>query len=199
MSQEEELAISNEGTALELRQIQVLFISGEKWSFQPFLSQKDDLGTKLVWKIDLIAPFSNPCFVEPYNWLNASKIKIKLLLIKMLVIYLLFLSVGFSEMTTLDLKLKVAKLNKILAQVVQLDEEDGAVETDFWTLLFQLDDEENEMKMISSIRMDERELPHKGKDDLAFFVALFCSFITMSVHRQQKKQQILFESLRIFN
>ena len=116
----------------------------------------------------------------------------------MLVIYLLFLSVGFSEMTTLDLKLKVAKLNKILAQVVQLDEEDGAVETDFWTLLFQLD-EENEMKMISSIRMDERELPHKGKDDLAFFVALFCSFITMSVHRQQKKQQILFESLRIFN
>ena len=106
--------------------------------------------------------------------------------------------VRFSEMTTLDLNLKVAKLNKILAQVVQLDEEDGAVETDFWTLLFQLD-EENEMKMISSIRMDERELPHKGKDDLAFFVALFCSFITMSVHRQQKKQQILFESLRIFN
>ena len=49
----------------------------------------------------------------------------------MLVIYLLFLSVGFSEMTTLDLKLKVAKLNKILAQVVQLDEEDGAVETYF--------------------------------------------------------------------
>ena len=49
----------------------------------------------------------------------------------MLVIYLLFLSVGFSEMTTHDLKLKVAKLNKILAQVVQLDEEDGAVETDF--------------------------------------------------------------------
>ena len=39
--------------------------------------------------------------------------------------------VCFSEMTTLDLKLKVAKLNKILAQVVQLDEEDGAVETDF--------------------------------------------------------------------
>ena len=106
--------------------------------------------------------------------------------------------VRFSEMTTLDLNLKVAKLNKILAQVVQLDEEDGAVETDFWTLLFQLD-EENEMKMISSIRMDERELPQKGKDDLAFFVALFCSFITMSVHRQQKKQQILFESLRIFN
>ena len=47
-------------------------------------------------------------------------------------------------MTTLDLKLKVAKLNKILAQVVQLDEEDGAVETDFWTFLFLLD-EENEM------------------------------------------------------
>ena len=50
---------------------------------------------------------------------------------KILVIYLLFLLVGFPEMTTLDLKLKVAKLNKILAQVVQLDEEDGAVETDF--------------------------------------------------------------------
>ena len=42
-----------------------------------------------------------------------------------------FFLVGFPEMTTLDLKLKVAKLNKILAQVVQLDEEDGAVETDF--------------------------------------------------------------------
>ena len=56
--------------------------------------------------------------------------------IKILVIYLLFLLVGFPEMTTLDLKLKVAKLNKILAQVVQLDEEDGAVETDFWVFLF---------------------------------------------------------------
>ena len=33
------------------------------------------------------------------------------------------------------LKLKVAKLNKILAQVVQLDEEDGAVETDLWIFL----------------------------------------------------------------